>query len=241
MNLKSKHEFSRRRMIYHAYQRKMVIQYFKALFSLLKNLPAAVTLFTSLILLQRKYRLNPWFLWLPYVKPQTRVFCEWVNEYSSWKLNILNLGCGVCSLEVALLNQGFKEIVSVDVQRLYLKVARELLEKYGELPLIRADVNLLPLRSEIFDIVALLDISYFASINLKVCFKEIFRILKPKGRFIADFYEGSKREDSKGYYLVSNLVRLARASSFRLMRFLPIYHAGSSLPYGYMIMARKEQ
>lgn len=233
------HKSSRKRLLYDAYQRKMAAQYSKAFFSLLRNLPAGIALFTRLVSLIRKYRLNPWFLWLPYVKPQTRVFCEWLNDYSSQSLKILDLGCGTCSLETVLLNQGFKDIVCIDVRGLYLKVAGELLSKYRELPLIQADGNLPPLKSQTFDIVAMLDLSYFSSINLEVCFKEISRLLKPKGILIADFYELSDRDDVKCYE-VDSLVRLVRAYSLHLMRFLPIYHPGS-YSYGYIIMARKEQ
>jgi ubiquinone/menaquinone biosynthesis C-methylase UbiE len=220
----------------------MLMQYPKALFSLLKNSPVAITLFTSLVSLQKKYRLNPWFLWLPYVKPQTRVFLEWLNKYSFRKQKILEIGCGVCSLDVALSNKGFKDIVCIDLRRLYLKASKELLGENREQALIRADANLLPFRSQIFDVAAMIDLSYFKGINLKMCFNEISRLLKPKGTFIADFYEGSEREDVKRkYYLVGNVVQLAKACSFHLMRFLPIYHPGDSFAYGYIIMVRKDQ
>jgi ubiquinone/menaquinone biosynthesis C-methylase UbiE len=192
--------------------------------------------------LQKKYRLNPWFLWLPYAKPQTRVFLEWTNKCASQKQKILEIGCGVCSVDVALLDQGFRDVVSIDLRRTYLQASKELLGKNRELALVRADANELPFRSQIFDIAAMLDLSYFKGINLDMCFHEISRLLKPKGAFIADFYEGSERDDfKKKYYLVGNVIQLARKCSLQIMRFLPIYHPGDSFAYGYIMMMRKGQ
>lgn len=229
-----------RRMIYSAYHRKMLTQYLQAFLSLVKNLPRAVKLFASLVLVQKKYRLNPWFLWLPYAKPQTRVFLEWISQCHSQKQKVLEIGCGVCSVDVALLDQGFRDVVSIDLRRTYLQASKELLGKNKELALVRADANQLPFRGQIFDIAAMLDLSYFKGINLDMCFHEISRLLKPRGAFIADFYEGSKRDDfKKKYYLVGNVIQLARRCSLQLMRFLPIYHPGDSFAYGYIMMMRK--
>lgn len=229
-------------MIYNAYHRKMLIQYLKAFLSLLRNLPRATKLFASLVPLQKKYRLNPWFLWLPYTKPQTRVFLEWISKCSSQEQKILEIGCGVCSVDVALSDQGFRDVVSIDVRRTYLQASKELLGKNSELALVRADANLLPFRNQIFDLAAMLDLSYFKGINLDMCFHEISRLLKPKGAFIADFYEGSERYDvKKKYYLLGNVIQLARKYSLQIMRFLPIYHPGDSFAYGYIMMMRKGQ
>lgn len=232
---------SRRRMMYDAYHRKILVQFLRAFFSLLMNLPTAITLFTDLMLLRRKYGLNPWFLWLPYAKPQTRVFLEWASKFASRSQKVLDIGCGLCGVEVALQNQGFHDIVGVDIRSVNLKASNELLGKDRKIPLMRADANALPFRNQIFDTIAMLDLSYFKSINLEATFHEVCRLLKPKGVFLADFYEGSKTADTKKRYsLIGHVDRLLRACSLNLMRFFPVYHPGDTFPYGYLIMVKKE-
>ncbi len=92
---------------------------------------------------------------------------------------VLDLGCGTGNYTVELFKRSFK-VIGCDVSKEMLRIAKN---KLPEVVLIRANAYKLPFKKDSFDIV--LSITMFEFIkNPEEILKEVYRILKPGGKFI---------------------------------------------------------
>jgi len=102
--------------------------------------------------------------------------------------SILELGCGACQASIALATRG-AAVVGIDISINQLRAGQKMQFLYGvSFPLVLCDAESeLPFSSAMFDVV----ISVFGAIGFiqcEICFKEVYRVLRPGGLFVFSWY-----------------------------------------------------
>ncbi len=118
-------------------------------------------------------------------KREVHKMMDWINLPAGAK--VLDLCCGMGRHSMALNEAGY-EVTGVDLSEVLLREARKN-DPEGKVTWLRADMRNLPLAGGFDAVVNLFSsFGYFEKDeeHLKVL-KEIYRILKPQGRFIIDF------------------------------------------------------
>jgi ubiquinone/menaquinone biosynthesis C-methylase UbiE len=119
---------------------------------------------------------------------------------------VLDLGCGTGYSSEVLIQNGFK-VIGIDILHDMISKAREkkkIIKEYQNLELIQADINFLPIKSNIIDYIISVS-SYNFIIHSMKNFGEqvkqindtaidINRILKNQGRVVIEFYPKDNRE-----------------------------------------------
>lgn len=108
---------------------------------------------------------------------------------------ILDLACGQGRHTLELARRGFKNIYGLDRSHYLINRAKQISHNEGLVANFKeGDARKLPYSTDSFDIVMILGNSfgYFESIDddIKIL-KEVFRVLKPHGRFLIDVADGS--------------------------------------------------
>ncbi len=119
---------------------------------------------------------------------------------------ILDMGCGTGFSSEILVSQGFR-VVAIDILVDMIYKAREKKESYKEydsISLVLADINFLPFRDEIYEVAISVSAFNFIIHNLhemeekrkrvSKTARNLFTILKPKGRIVIEFYPSNQRE-----------------------------------------------
>ncbi|MBN1263539.1 MAG: class I SAM-dependent methyltransferase [Candidatus Pacebacteria bacterium] len=95
---------------------------------------------------------------------------------------ILNTGCYNGWFEQAMLKKGAREVVGIDVNQAFVKMARKAVTQAKFLKMSALKLNF---PSDRFDLVTILDVTEHLPKNQgKACFQEIKRVLKPGGRVL---------------------------------------------------------
>lgn len=126
----------------------------------------------------------------------TRNEIDFFSQVTGWKKDnhILDLCCGHGRHSTELARRGHLHVEGFDRSRYLIQRARAKVKKLGlKVKYREGDARKLPFPNDQFDFVTLLgnSLGYFetAQDDLKI-FKEIFRILKPKGKVIIDVADG---------------------------------------------------
>jgi D-alanine-D-alanine ligase len=112
---------------------------------------------------------------------------------------ILDLACGQGRHSLELARRGFREVYGLDRSHFLINKAKQVSIREGlKVKFREGDARKLPYHADTFDIVMILGNSfgYFENMedDLKVL-KEVFRVLKPNGKFLLDLADGSYLRD----------------------------------------------
>lgn len=105
----------------------------------------------------------------------------WLAAHLPAKQTVLTLGCGTGELERVLRRDGHR-VVGIDVVYEMLKAAKRREIKY----VLQADAHFLPFRAAVFDVVILPETLGYIEIGR--VFREVNRVLKPRGHFAITSY-----------------------------------------------------
>lgn len=95
---------------------------------------------------------------------------------------ILNIGCYIGWFEKVMTKKGVKEVIGIDTNEKFIKIAQEHVPKVKFLKMSVLGLNF---QKSYFDLVTMLDVMEHLPKNIETrCLKEIHRVLKPKGRLI---------------------------------------------------------
>jgi D-alanine-D-alanine ligase len=108
---------------------------------------------------------------------------------------ILDLACGQGRHALELSRRGFRNVYGLDRSHFLINKARQINQSEGlSVSFKEGDARKLPYPTDTFDVVMILGNSYgyFESVedDMKIL-KEVFRVLKPRGRFLVDVADGS--------------------------------------------------
>jgi D-alanine-D-alanine ligase len=108
---------------------------------------------------------------------------------------ILDLACGQGRHALELARRGFRNVYGLDRSHFLINKARQVNQSEGlSVSFKEGDARKLPYPTDTFDVVMILGNSYgyFESVedDMKIL-KEVFRVLKPGGRFLVDVADGS--------------------------------------------------
>lgn len=98
---------------------------------------------------------------------------------------ILDYGCGDGIHAISIAKKGARKVIGIDLSEKFLEVAREMVRKEGvenKVELILMDCEKMNFPNNYFDII--FDGGVFSSLNLKLAFPELTRVLKPEGFLI---------------------------------------------------------
>lgn len=108
---------------------------------------------------------------------------------------ILDLACGQGRHSIELAKQGFSNITGLDRSHYLIRKAKSVTQQEGlKITFKEGDARKLPFPPDTFDVVMILGNSfgYFESNeDDMMILKEVFRVLKPEGRFLIDVADGS--------------------------------------------------
>jgi len=116
---------------------------------------------------------------------------EFLNSFEKRKIidlfgdvknkKVLDIGCGTGRLISDLLDRG-AIITGVDVSKNMLEVARK---KFPKVHFIEGDIRKIPFKDDSFDfVIATFVIVHLQQCELEKAFDEVYRVLKPSGKFI---------------------------------------------------------
>jgi D-alanine-D-alanine ligase len=109
--------------------------------------------------------------------------------------NILDLACGQGRHSLELARQGFTNVFGLDRSHYLIRKAKSIMQQEGlKVNFKEGDARKLPFQSDTFDVVMILGNSfgYFESIeDDMIVLKEVFRVLRPGGKFLLDVADGS--------------------------------------------------
>jgi len=111
---------------------------------------------------------------------------QFVEEYIPTGFEILDLGCGPGRNLIPLVEQGFTNVVGLDLSKEGLNQSKKrLVEKNLKTMLVRGDSTSLPFSNEIFDFVFSIGVVHCNTWNgVEMVFEEISRILKSGKYFL---------------------------------------------------------
>lgn len=147
---------------------------------------------------------------------------ENINKNST----VLDVGCGTGQTAAFLYTQYGANVIGMDINPVMVKKAQQRMEKF-DLPvkIIQGSVENCPLKDHTFDMI--LSESVLAFVNKRNALKEIYRLLKDGGRFIANeltinqYLPPSSMEEIKHFYgldsvlLERDWVTLLKQSGFK--------------------------
>ncbi|KUP08952.1 hypothetical protein Q75_01700 [Bacillus coahuilensis p1.1.43] len=157
---------------------------------------------------------------------------KWIGRYmergnyeiNSWTLNLLDVKESDVLLEVGIGNGStlnrivksvsIRKIYGVDISEDMIREARKLNKRYienGKAVLQKADISSLPFSGSVFDKVFTVHTIYFWS-DINQGFREIYRVLKPKGKLYLSILDKSKME------------KMQRTRTFNLLSLEEIEH-----------------
>lgn len=116
-----------------------------------------------------------------------------VVEFASLRKGekVLEVGCGKGDLSILMATQGVN-VTGIDLSQNLLKNASKRARKLGlDINFKQADITDLPFEDSCFDVViSTLTFHYLSEEEKELALKEIFRVLKPGGRFVAAEFGG---------------------------------------------------
>lgn len=118
-------------------------------------------------------------------RPSLLVTLKFIKEHLP-EACVLDLGCGLGSLEAEICMSKEYECVGLDKNRAFVQLAslRLKLHGYRNVSFIVGDLRTLPFKMGLFHTVILHDVAF--AVNLYGFIEEIARVLKKRGRFIFD-------------------------------------------------------
>ncbi len=146
---------------------------------------------------------------------------------------VLEIGCGGAQCGIAMAKKG-AIVVGMDISNEQLKFAKNLAEKNKvKIKFYQGDiVNLKQIKSNSQDIVFTAWALHYVS-NLKKCFKEVYRVLKKKGKFIAalphPFYDTVNYRTLKLNRSYFKSGRFEEVHSDKTKKFVAYHHTFSSI------------
>lgn len=123
-------------------------------------------------------------------KPLDRILLKQFAEENASKGKMIDLGCGPGQTTRFLFEQGVKDIIGTDISEAMISKASEL---SPQLQFKTADILKINYPDKFFkSALAFYAIVHFTNEQLKICFKEINRILSDDGQFLFSFHIGNE-------------------------------------------------
>jgi len=133
--------------------------------------------------------LHPYFLLDDYEKSHQNFFLRWLQANIRDKdATILDVGCGTGFLALRLHDLGYDNYCGIDIDLYHtIGIARELLAKFGLEPHLWVEqAEHTHFQDGQFDVVCVLDASYFKDFHMAATCKEAHRVLKHRGYLVMD-------------------------------------------------------
>jgi SAM-dependent methyltransferase len=118
-------------------------------------------------------------------RPSLQLTLRTIRSHLSQAL-ILDLGCGMGSLEAEITKSNKYECIGLDANKLFVHLASDRLKLHfrDNVSFVQADLRNPPFRGSLFDFVVLHDVAF--AVNISSLMDEIARMLKRKGRLLFD-------------------------------------------------------
>lgn len=139
--------------------------------------------------LAKECGLPPYFMLDDYEKPHQNFFLKWIQDNIRDKdAAILDVGCGVGFLALRLHELGYGNYCGIDIDLHHtIGVGRELIARFGLEPRLWVErAERTHFEDGQFDVVCVLDVSYYKDFHMGAACKEAHRVLKHGGYLVMD-------------------------------------------------------
>jgi ubiquinone/menaquinone biosynthesis C-methylase UbiE len=148
----------------------------------------------------------------------SKIFVELSNKGN----NVLDIGCGNGKLAVAIAQKG-NTVVGLDVSKIAIKTAQDRLQKIApelHVTFKQGDARKLPFDDRTFDYITSQDlVEHISEDDFKLHLSEVYRVLKPEGRYVfwtpSELRGGSSLGLHLKEYTISEIDQIIRNTNFK--------------------------
>lgn len=210
---------------------KDIIGYFRRTDHSVMSIKEQIELWKICEKVVKKYNLEQYFMLSPCTKSHYKFFLKFIQQFPK-NVSIFDGACGIGILAICLKKLGYDNYYGADIAEKYIQAGKYLFRKFNiERSLFHENLAKTHFENEFFDIVCILDASYFNIFDMEPIVKEVYRILKRNGWFVMDVLQ-----QRTGHWLIysqANMLNYLKDFTQIEFRSLP------KTPSKFVVVARK--